>query len=203
MQISRQVLLMSVLMALPAGMGLPGKAKSETMAEVTTPAVLVEQFVATAARAENATALQETIATLFDVEAMSKMIVGRLTWRDWTGVQQHAFVDRMTLFIATMIVSRREQEAEPATEIFETREGPSGTQIVSTRSHFNGEPVRVDYHLRDKDGVWTIVDIVADAKISEVARRRAEFSSIILAQGHAGILAALEQKIRQMEPTGG
>jgi len=46
---------------------------------------------------------------------------------------------------------------------------------VRTHSSQNGEAIRVDYRVVVNEDQWSIADIVADAKVSEVARRRSEF----------------------------
>jgi ABC-type transporter MlaC component len=109
----------------------------------------------------------------------------------------------MTEFLAATIAGRLELETNQPTQVLETIAGPRDSQIVRTLSLQGDEAIRVDYRLTQGQGGWAIVDIVADTKISEVARRRAEFLGIIRTQGHAGIVAAIEEKIRELERTGG
>ncbi len=138
----------------------------------------------------------------FDMRAMSGAIVGRTIWRGWSDEEKADFAKIMTEFLAATIASRLELETDVPTEIQATIEGPRGTKIVQTLSTQNGESIRVDYRLAEIDRGWAIVDIVADAKVSEVARRRAEFLGIIRNQGHAGIIAAIGKKLEQLERTG-
>ncbi len=146
--------------------------------------------------------LVPVIGDAFDMQAMSAAIVGRVVWRGWSEDERENFASIMTEFLAATIASRLELETDAPTEIQATIDGPRGTKIVQTLSTQNGESIRVDYRLSQIDRGWAIVDIVADAKVSEVARRRAEFLGIIRNQGHAGIIAAIGKKLEQLDQTG-
>ncbi|MCE7999749.1 MAG: hypothetical protein HEP70_12890 [Rhodobiaceae bacterium] len=146
--------------------------------------------------------LVPVVGDTFDMRAMSAAIVGRVIWRGWSEEERDGFASIMTEFLAATIASRLELETDVPTEIQSTIEGPRGTKIVQTLSTQNGENIRVDYRLSRIDRGWAIIDIVADAKVSEVARRRAEFLGIIRSQGHAGIIAAIGRKLEKLGQTG-
>ncbi|MDF1847799.1 MAG: ABC transporter substrate-binding protein [Parvibaculaceae bacterium] len=146
--------------------------------------------------------LVPVVGDAFDMRAMSAAIVGRVVWRGWSEDEKENFSSIMTEFLAATITSRLELETDAPTEIQATIDGPRGTKIVQTVSTQNGENIRVDYRLSQIDRGWAIVDIVADAKVSEVARRRAEFLGIIRSQGHAGIIAAIGKKLEQLDRAG-
>lgn len=148
------------------------------------------------------THLVPVIGRHFDIGAMSRMIVGRSTWRGWSEDEQQDFVGLMRRFIAATIVGRLDIETDQPTEVREVVEGPSGTMTVRTKSFQSGEAIDVDYRVRETADGWQIVDIVANSTVSEVALRRAEFVGIIRAKGYAGIVAALEQKLEQLERAG-
>ena len=139
------------------------------------------------------------VSGAFNMQAMSSAIVGRSVWRRWTVSEQNGFASVMTEFLSATIAGRLEIETDHPTEVIETVRGPGSSQIVRTLSMQNGDAIRVDYRVVRDEEHWAIVDIVADTKISEVARRRAEFLGIIQAQGHAGIIAAIEKKIMQLD----
>ena len=58
----------------------------------------------------------------------------------------------------------------------------------------NGEPVRVDYMMRQSGDAWLIADIYLDGAISEVATRRSEFAAILKNDSIDGLIAALNRK---------
>jgi phospholipid transport system substrate-binding protein len=74
------------------------------------------------------------------------------------------------------------------------QQAPSGLMVRSQIVKANGEPVNVDYLMRQSGGSWLISDIYLDGSISEVATRRSEFAAILRGQGVDGLIAALNRK---------
>ncbi|MFW5833978.1 MAG: ABC transporter substrate-binding protein [Pseudomonadota bacterium] len=60
------------------------------------------------------------------------------------------------------------------------------------RAAGRGEPVAFDYTLREADLGWQAIDVVVDDRLSELARRRAEFTALLERGGPSELLAALE-----------
>ena len=65
----------------------------------------------------------------------------------------------------------------------------------------NGEPVEVDYMMRQEGGSWLISDIYLDGTISEIATRRSEFAAIVRNQGVDGLIEALNRKADMLTGT--
>ena len=65
----------------------------------------------------------------------------------------------------------------------------------------NGEPVNVDYLMRQSGGGRLISDIYLDGAISEVATRRSEFAAILRTEGIDGLIAALNRKADMLTGT--
>lgn len=87
-------------------------------------------------------------------------------------------------------------------ESFETRgekPGPQNTTLVSTRIvKASGEPVEIIYVTRESKGAWRIVDVLVDSGISELARRRSEYSAILKSGGVDGLITTLNAKADQL-----
>jgi ABC-type transporter MlaC component len=185
---------------------------SPESAEVGSPISAIRQFMSDVEDARKITGddpyqkrldhLIPVVTAAFDMHAMSSAIVGRSVWRVWSPDEQNNFSSVMTEFLSATIAGRLNIETNRPTDVLEAVPGPRGSQIVRTLSTQNGEEIRVDYRVAPRGDGWAIVDIVADAKVSEVARRRAEFLGIIQAQGNAGIIAAIEKKILQLNQSG-
>ena len=71
---------------------------------------------------------------------------------------------------------------------------PGGTVILSQIVKSDGEPVHVNYLMRQNDGTWQIADVYLNGTISELATRRSEFGSILKTQGINGLISALNNK---------
>ena len=71
--------------------------------------------------------------------------------------------------------------------------------IVETRLILTeGSPIALNYLLRQTPAGWRIVDIYLAGTISELARRRDEFASIIRNQGVDGLIALLKRKNQEL-----
>ena len=71
---------------------------------------------------------------------------------------------------------------------------PFGLMVKSRIIQSNGEPVEVDYVMRQNGESWLIADIYLESAISEVAARRSEFATILKTQGIDGLIAGLNRK---------
>lgn len=60
------------------------------------------------------------------------------------------------------------------------------------------EPVRLDYVMRETDGVARVVDVYAQGSISELARRRSEFTAVLSREGADGLIARLNEKAQNL-----
>jgi phospholipid transport system substrate-binding protein len=64
------------------------------------------------------------------------------------------------------------------------------TRIIQS----NGKGVPLDYLMRNSGGGWKIVDVYLDGTISELASRRAEFSSILKSGGPDALISSLRRQ---------
>jgi phospholipid transport system substrate-binding protein len=84
-------------------------------------------------------------------------------------------------------------------EIGGTRVQPDIGTIIKTRLVLKNEaPVDLNYLLRETPAGWKIVDVYLAGTISELARRRAEFASIIRRQGVDDLIALLKRKNEEL-----
>jgi len=76
---------------------------------------------------------------------------------------------------------------------------PGNDVIVKTKLiQSNGEPVQLDYLLRQEQAEWRIIDVFLSGTISQLAARRSEFSGILREQGARGLIAVLRQKTKAL-----
>ena len=83
-------------------------------------------------------------------------------------------------------------------ERFETLgEEPSvaKTVIVRTVLHTANEDIHLDYRLRSTPAGWRVIDVYLSGTVSELALRRAEYTSVLEREGFDALLAALERKV--------
>ncbi len=71
---------------------------------------------------------------------------------------------------------------------------PSWWKAVCVRP--DDPPVGLNYVMRDEAGSWRIVDVLLDAKYSELARQKAEFAAVLQDGGVADLKALLQEQDR-------
>ena len=69
------------------------------------------------------------------------------------------------------------------------------TVIVRTVLHTANEDVHLDYRLRSTPAGWRVIDVYLSGTVSELALRRAEYTSVLEREGFDALLAALERKV--------
>ena len=84
-----------------------------------------------------------------------------------------------------------------AFEILGETPGPRDAVVVESRLvRPDDPPVGLNYVMRDEAGSWRIVDVLLDAKYSELARQKAEFAAVLARGGVADLKALLEEQDR-------
>jgi len=85
-----------------------------------------------------------------------------------------------------------------ANERFETtgeESSVANTVIVRTVLHTETENIHLDYRLRSTPAGWRVIDVYLSGTVSELALRRAEYSSVLEREGFEALLSALERKV--------
>jgi len=76
-----------------------------------------------------------------------------------------------------------------------------GATLVETRLvPQKGDPVDLNYMLRSDSGRWQIIDVFLSGTISELATRRAEFTSVLRRDGADGLVTVIEHKVAELKP---
>jgi phospholipid transport system substrate-binding protein len=137
--------------------------------------------------------LAPVIRSSFDVASMARLSVGNF----WTGLseaQRQEVTESYARYISAIYADRFDSYHGQKLEVSGEQQAPFGLMVKSRIIKSNGEPVEVDYVMRQNGESWLIVDIYLDNAISEVATRRSEFSAILKSQGIDGLIAALNRK---------
>jgi phospholipid transport system substrate-binding protein len=146
------------------------------------------------------TQLEPVIRRSFDIPAMTRLAVGS-SWAGLTEAQRQQAMESFGRYISAIYADRFDSYAGQKLEV--TGEQPSGGGVVvkSQIIKANGEPVKVDYLMRQSGGGWLIADIYLDGAISEVATRRSEFAAILKTEGIDGLVTALNRKADMLTGT--
>jgi phospholipid transport system substrate-binding protein len=143
--------------------------------------------------------LKPAIESAYNLPLMSRLSVGP-QWQSLSQEQQAqlgAAFDELT--VATY-ANRFDDYSGETFEVLPETTPASGGVIVQTRLvKGNGEKVTLNYLMRQGDGKWQIIDVFLSGTISELATRRAEFTSILRRDGAAGLLRVLDKRVAEMK----
>ena len=143
------------------------------------------------ADAERETRFRALFRTNFDVERIGRFTLGKHARR--ADDQQLAeFLRLFEDFIVVTYASRFSEYSGESFEIRSIRAEPGRDTLVLTEilRPTGGPPYRVDWQVRERDGILKIIDVKVEG-VSMSVTQRAEFSSVIQRQG--GVDGLIEQ----------
>jgi phospholipid transport system substrate-binding protein len=134
----------------------------------------------------------------FDLEQMTRIVVGG-RWAKLSEAERRQVVELFRRFSVSTYASEFSGYGGEQFEIGEDRAQPGLGTIVETHLVLKKDAaVELNYLLRETPHGWKIVDVYLDGTISELARRRDEFASIIRSKGVDGLIALLKKKNEEL-----
>jgi phospholipid transport system substrate-binding protein len=129
---------------------------------------------------------------------MASIAVGKY----WTGLdtaQRRRLIDVFGRTSIATYAERFDGYGGEHFEVVEETQGPRDSVLVRNKLiKTDGDSVEINYLLREYDGRWRVVDVFLDAKYSEMALKRSEYTSVISNQGFDTLIQSLEDKLEQM-----
>ena len=146
--------------------------------------------------------IEATMAEFYNFAEMSRVSIGR-HWPSLTdGQKQQVIAAFHDLSIATY-AARFDGFGGGHFEILGEEPAPAGSVRVNNQIvPASGEPIRIDYLLRQTDGRWRIIDVYLKSSVSELAVRRAEFTDILAKRGFDGLIAEIKAKVIKLQSEG-
>jgi phospholipid transport system substrate-binding protein len=140
--------------------------------------------------AERARRIAPAVLGAFDVGTMTRLAVGP-AWSGFSGSERSAATDAFGKFMVADYASQLGEYAGETYQVDPNVEIRGGDRVVKTQLG----STTINYLLRG----GRIVDIYANGTVSELATRRAEFSSILASSGGAeGLTKELRQRTAQL-----
>jgi phospholipid transport system substrate-binding protein len=137
--------------------------------------------------------IEPVVRSAFDMQFMARLAVGP-EWERLAEPQRRQVSQAFERYIAAVYADRFDSYAGERLQVTGEQTSASGTIITTEIIKSNGEPVRLNYLLRQNGGAWQIADVYLNGTISELATRRSEFSSILRTRGIDGLVAMLNTK---------
>ena len=144
--------------------------------------------------------LEPALRSSFDFAFMTKISVGR-AWNEFDGDQREQLVERFARMSIATFAARFDGYSGERFEIHGEKPGRRDTVVVDDRIiRPHDPPVGLNFVLKQQaDGQWQIIDVMLDGKFSELARQRAEFSSVLKRGGYDELIAAIDKSIAAFE----
>lgn len=143
--------------------------------------------------------LAPAIDQAFDLPQILRVSVGP-GWSAISAAQQTTLLDVFRRYTIASYVDNfdgydgQKFDVAPAPRVL-----PGGQQVVLTRIVSpSGEAHQLDYVMRQVNGAWKAVDVLADGSISRVAVQRSDFRQLLDQGGAAALEASLAKKVKDL-----
>jgi phospholipid transport system substrate-binding protein len=144
--------------------------------------------------------LAPAVRETHDLAAIAQVAGGRY-WERLDDTQKKRLIDTFgALSIATYAYRFDGYSGETFKTISEERLERGDALVRSQLIEPNGDTVRFDFVLRQREGRWRIVNIIVDG-VSDLAIKRAEYGAILRDQGFEALIEKLNEKIAQYSGT--
>lgn len=142
--------------------------------------------------------LAPVLSETFNFALMARVSVGR-HWSKLSAAQRERLVDAFTRMSIATFASRFNGYAGETMEVLGEEEGLRKSVLVRNQLvKSDGEVIPLHYLMRKFKAGWRAVDVHLDAKFSEVATKRAEYTSVIAREGFDALISGLERRIGEM-----
>ncbi len=142
--------------------------------------------------------LEKAINDSHDLTKITRVVIGR-EWGDLSKEQQQNLITVFTkLSIAAYAYNFKEFSGEAFHFDSEEKTTRGGMIIHTHLSIPNVKDVTFDYMLKEKNGRWRIINIIANG-VSDLALKRSEYTKILKEEGFDTLLLKLNEKIKTYE----
>jgi phospholipid transport system substrate-binding protein len=146
--------------------------------------------------------LAPVLEASYDFPFMTRIACGT-SWREMTAEQQADLIALFSRMSIANYAARFNGYSGETFEILGESEGPRDAIVVESQLLRPADKaVALNYVMRDLEGRWRIVDVLLDAKFSELARQKSEFAAVLSRGGAADLASLLQDKIDNLEAEG-
>ncbi len=147
--------------------------------------------------------LSPVLNTSFNYPLMARIAVSQ-HWKSLSVEQKKTLSTLFARLSSATFAARFDGYSGEAFRIIDQAEQPRNTVLIT--NHLiqpSGDTVALNYLLRASKDRWRIIDVYLDAKYSELAIKRSEFTSVIAQDGFEALIAEIETRIAKIEKNAG
>lgn len=132
-----------------------------------------------------------------DIAYMTHLAVGA-AWTKLTEEQRKQASDAFARYITATYADNFASYSGEKFVVSGQQKTAYGTIVQSQIVKSSGEPVSMNYLMRQNNGDWQIADIYLTGTISQLAALRSQFSSVLGRDGFAGLITLLNSKAQTL-----
>ncbi|RMF22313.1 MAG: hypothetical protein D6760_07700 [Deltaproteobacteria bacterium] len=184
--------------AAPAGIAPANAEPVEVVERLHTTLLDVMQHASTLGYQGRYQRLEPVLRRTLDLDFMGSKAAGR-HWREFSAEEQSRWLDAFSRMTLANYAGRFNGYSGQHFETLGSEPAPHDTILVRTRLTGGEEDVQLNYRLRKTPSGWRVIDIYMHGTVSELALRRAEYSTAIERDGLDKVVADVEAKIHDLE----
>jgi phospholipid transport system substrate-binding protein len=137
--------------------------------------------------------LVDLLSGPIDLDLVGRLILGRY-WRTATDDQRSQYLKLFRAFALHTLATRLDVYGGQDFEITGAKDVGERDALVSTRIVGHGQPVKVDWRVRELDDHSLVaIDVIVEG-VSLIVTQRSEFGAVIERQGMDGLLSELRRR---------
>jgi phospholipid transport system substrate-binding protein len=140
--------------------------------------------------------LAPALDATYDFPAMAQRSLGT-GWAKLDEAQHERFIGVFRAMTLRTYATRFDGYDNERFETLAEEASIAGTVIVRTVLHASDEDVHLDYRLRSTPAGFRVIDVYLSGTVSELALRRAEYTSVLERDGFDALVSALERKVSE------
>ena len=142
--------------------------------------------------------LEPILTESFNFPLMARVSVGR-HWKRLDEAARKELVDAYSRMSVATFAARFNGYSGQRFEVLSEDETARGGKVVKTQLVSpNEDPIALNYVMRRAREHWRIIDVSLDAKYSELARQRSEFTAVMDREGLDGLVRTIRDKVEQL-----
>lgn len=143
--------------------------------------------------------LEAALDRIYNLRLMIHWLVGKAAWSELDEPGQARLLSAFKDMTLATYASRFDGYSGQRFQTIEEREGLRNDFLVRTELvDTDGESISLDYLVRQDEGEWKVIDVFFK-RISEMATRKSEYTSVIRRNGIDGLIQLLEAKVQEIE----
>jgi phospholipid transport system substrate-binding protein len=140
--------------------------------------------------------IRDAINTRFDFRAMSQRTLAT-NWKKASDDERKKFVGLFSQLIESTYIGRVEAYTDEKVD-FPGEKVKGKKAVVETLILTDTADIPINYKVYLKDGEWLVYDVVIEG-ISLISNYRSSYQEIVKNEGFDGLLAKMQDKIKQLE----